>query len=231
MRPARWRGRTAATASWSLSANNRIGGATAAARNLISGNSGTGIRIETAAAAGNLIQRQLHRRERPASGPIGNTDSGIAFDERPLRQHDRRALVHWRWQPDLRQRSTTGIRFVGAASRQHRRCWATASAPTISRPRRFPNGCVMASTSRLARATSSAARLQAPGTSSQATCQNGVSISGAGDRQHRAQQPDRHERQRHERHRRTAQAVSVSSSRRAMPLASPNGGNVISGNT
>ena len=39
-----------------FSANNRIGGLTAAARNVISGNQGTGISLQNPTATGNLVQ-------------------------------------------------------------------------------------------------------------------------------------------------------------------------------
>ena len=39
-----------------FSANNRIGGLTAAARNVISGNQGTGVVLQNSTATGNLVQ-------------------------------------------------------------------------------------------------------------------------------------------------------------------------------
>ena len=56
---------------------------TAAARNLISGNGGTGIKVETAAATANLIQGNYIGVNGSGFGAIGNGDSGIAFENGP----------------------------------------------------------------------------------------------------------------------------------------------------
>ena len=65
-----------------LAANNRIGGP-GAARNLISGNDGAGIKIETAAATGNLIQGNHIGVNVSGFGAIGNTAGGIFFENGP----------------------------------------------------------------------------------------------------------------------------------------------------
>ena len=65
-----------------LSANNRIGGP-GAARNLISGNGGTGIKLETTTATTNLIQGNYIGVNASGFGPIGNVGGGIALENGP----------------------------------------------------------------------------------------------------------------------------------------------------
>src|SRR4029450_2534459 len=65
-----------------LSANNRIGGP-GAARNLISGNGGSGIKLETAAAIANLIKGNSIGVNASGFAAIANGDSGIGFENGP----------------------------------------------------------------------------------------------------------------------------------------------------
>ncbi len=61
------------------SANNRVGGATASAPNLISGNQGTGVSIQNATATGNLVQGNFVGTDRTGTSAMPNLgiQSGI----------------------------------------------------------------------------------------------------------------------------------------------------------
>jgi uncharacterized repeat protein (TIGR01451 family)/CSLREA domain-containing protein len=59
--------------------NNTIGGTTAAARNIISGNAGNGVLIESTAlpATGNLVQGNFIGTDVSGTGDLGNGDNGV----------------------------------------------------------------------------------------------------------------------------------------------------------
>jgi hypothetical protein len=61
------------------SANNRIGGLTAAARNLISGNSNTGILLRNSTATGNVVQGNYIGITAAGVGPLPNTNGGVTI--------------------------------------------------------------------------------------------------------------------------------------------------------
>jgi hypothetical protein len=58
---------------------NTFGGATAGARNVISGNTGDGVYVTGAAAANNVFSGNLIGRNAANSGPLGNTGHGMLF--------------------------------------------------------------------------------------------------------------------------------------------------------
>ncbi len=66
-----------------LTPGNRIGGSTPGARNVLSGNGGSGIKLETAAATANLIQGNYIGVNASGFGAIGNGDSGVALENGP----------------------------------------------------------------------------------------------------------------------------------------------------
>jgi CSLREA domain-containing protein len=57
--------------------NNVIGGTTAGASNVISGNTKEGVRIENAGSVGNLIQGNFIGTDAAGTGPLGNADGGV----------------------------------------------------------------------------------------------------------------------------------------------------------
>jgi titin len=59
------------------SANNTIGGTTAAARNVVSGNDAWGINMSGSGATGNMIQGNLIGTDAAGTAALGNTQSGI----------------------------------------------------------------------------------------------------------------------------------------------------------
>jgi uncharacterized repeat protein (TIGR01451 family)/CSLREA domain-containing protein len=63
-----------------FSSNNIIGGATASARNLISGNTLSGVRINGASATGNTVQGNYIGTDHTGTDPIGN-DVGVDIQE------------------------------------------------------------------------------------------------------------------------------------------------------
>jgi CSLREA domain-containing protein len=67
-------------------ANNRIGGTTAAARNVISGNQGNGvggIMLSGSGAAGNTVQGNYIGTDATGMAPLGNTGRGVAIKGAP----------------------------------------------------------------------------------------------------------------------------------------------------
>ncbi len=60
--------------------NNTIGGATAGARNVISGNNQKGIEISDAAATGNVIRGNYIGTDKNGTGNVGNSSNGIFLD-------------------------------------------------------------------------------------------------------------------------------------------------------
>ena len=73
------------------SANNRIGGLTPAARNVISGNAGTGIVLANSTATGNVVQGNYIGVNVTGTAAVPNTllQGGILVTQRGQQQHDR----------------------------------------------------------------------------------------------------------------------------------------------
>lgn len=61
------------------SPNNVVGGTTAAARNIISGNNGAGVQIQSTGATGNLVQGNFIGTDASGSLPLGNSGDGVSF--------------------------------------------------------------------------------------------------------------------------------------------------------
>jgi hypothetical protein len=64
-------------------ADNLVGGTTAAARNIISGNSQTGVYILSAAATGNVVQGNFIGTTPDGTAALGNAINGVHIDEAP----------------------------------------------------------------------------------------------------------------------------------------------------
>ena len=64
------------------SANNRIGGLTPAARNLISGNQGAGVTLENPTATGNVVQGNYVGITATGLAALPNTNGGVSFFNR-----------------------------------------------------------------------------------------------------------------------------------------------------
>ena len=62
-----------------FSANNRIGGLTAAARNVISGNQSTGVTLQNSTATGNLVQGNYIGITAAGLAALPNTNGGVNF--------------------------------------------------------------------------------------------------------------------------------------------------------
>lgn len=62
-------------------ATNQIGGSTAAARNVISGNNGSGINLNTTGASGNLIQGNYLGLNAAGTAAVSNTADGITLND------------------------------------------------------------------------------------------------------------------------------------------------------
>ena len=65
------------------SANNRIGGVTAAARNVISGNQGTGVVLQNSTATNNLVQGNYIGTNGSGTSAIANLGNGIDVQDAP----------------------------------------------------------------------------------------------------------------------------------------------------
>ena len=66
-----------------FAANNTIGGTAAGARNVISGNSASGVLIEAASASGNLVQGNLIGTDVTGTVDLGNTAWGVLMNGSP----------------------------------------------------------------------------------------------------------------------------------------------------
>ncbi len=64
--------------------NNTIGGTTAGARNLISGNNDNGLEIKGGSATGNIVRNNYIGTNVGGDGPLPNGDNGILIDNAPL---------------------------------------------------------------------------------------------------------------------------------------------------
>ena len=64
-------------------ANNRIGGTTAADRNVISGNAKDGIRITGTSATGNLVEGNFLGTDFSGADAVGNLSAGLVIDNAP----------------------------------------------------------------------------------------------------------------------------------------------------